>query len=97
MRQLILQAEAAQGLDSILMGNRHWQTFLKNSHLSEHDRLFGEFFDYEPLEGETTQDYKNRGETLQREYLRRRENWLRILTRQALPRLFRADIEIRQD
>lgn len=97
MRHLVLEVEAAQGLDSILMGNRHWQAFLKNSHISEHDRLFGEFFDYEPLEGETTQDYKNRGEVLQREYLRRRENWLRILTRQALPRLFRVDLEARQD
>ncbi|MGA8133013.1 MAG: NEL-type E3 ubiquitin ligase domain-containing protein [Pseudomonas gingeri] len=97
MRLLVLHVETEQGLDNILMGNRHWQTFLKNSHINEHDRLFGEFFDYEPLEGETTQDYKNRGEALQREYLKRRENWLRILTRQALPRLFRVDLDARQD
>ncbi|NWD68430.1 hypothetical protein HX870_12580 [Pseudomonas gingeri] len=97
MRQLILNAEAEQGLDSILMSNRHWQAFLKDSHISEHDRLFGEFFDYEPLEGETTQDYRDRGEALQREYLKRCENWLRILTRQALPRLFRVNIDAGPD
>jgi len=97
MRQRVLHVEAAQGLDNILMGNRHWQTFMKNSHISEHDQLFGEFFDYEPLEGETTQDYKSRGEALQSEYLRRRDSWLRTLTRQALPRLFQVNIEARQD
>ncbi|WP_191485615.1 hypothetical protein [Pseudomonas sp. FEN] len=67
------------------MSNSHWQAFMKHRHLSEHDQLFTEFFDYSPLEGETTQDYKTGGEALQKDYLKQRDEWLRTLTRKVLP------------